>query len=149
MNNTIKLALAGLASVCALVAVPATAGIANTKHNLSPGGAAGQNKVTAGTDELCVFCHTPHAADTTAPAPLWNKALGSLTGYSTYATLNSSTIDGTILSVGSISLACLVSRLAIELLVGRSFSPSSGIDCLISLGGIRCCTSERPRAASI
>lgn len=86
------------------------AGISITKHNLGSTG-TGTNKVTGsgatGTDEICVFCHTPHAADTTAPAPLWNKRLTTGSTYSTYATLNSSTIDGEILSVGSISLACL------------------------------------------
>lgn len=89
------------------VAQQAAAGIATTKHNLGTGGAAGNNKVTAGTDEICVFCHTPHAADTTAPVPLWNKRLATGSTYTTYATLNSSTINGQILSVGSISLACL------------------------------------------
>lgn len=84
----------------------AHAGISSTKHNLGTTG-TGENKTTAGTDEICVFCHTPHAADTTAPAPLWNKRLTTGASYSTYATLNSSTIDGEILSVGSISLACL------------------------------------------
>lgn len=88
------------------VSQQAVAGIAATKHNLGATG-TGVNKTTAGTDEICVFCHTPHAADTTAPAPLWNKRLTTGATYSTYATLNSSTIDGEILSVGSISLACL------------------------------------------
>ena len=95
-------------------------GIANTKHNLSSTAPAGQNRVTgtgaAGTDEICVFCHTPHGADTTAPAPLWNKSLAAIKGnsYSTYATLGSTTIDGLFAtdgpnggSVGSVSLACL------------------------------------------
>ena len=98
---------AAVASVLALIAVPATAGIANTKHNLSPTSNALNNRVTAGSDELCVYCHTPHAADTTAPVPLWNKSLSTLGGYTTYATLNSGSIDGQILAVGSISLACL------------------------------------------
>ena len=101
------LSLAAFASVLFLTAVPASAGIANTKHNLSPTGAAGNNKVTAGTDELCVFCHTPHAADTGVAAPLWNKSVTGLTGYTTYSNVNSSTIDGNVLAVGSISLACL------------------------------------------
>lgn len=101
-----RLSLAALASSLLLIAAPASAGIAATKHNLSPSSTA-TNKVTAGTDELCVFCHTPHAADTSAPVPLWNKALPAAGGYTTYATLNSGSIDGTILSVGSISLACL------------------------------------------
>jgi hypothetical protein len=104
-----RVPVAAFATLLALAAMPAAAGIANTKHNLSPTGAAGNNKVTVGTDEICVFCHTPHAADTTSvnAPPLWNKALTSMTGYTTYATLNSSTIDGTILNVGSISVACL------------------------------------------
>lgn len=100
-----QLSLAALASALFFAAVPASAGIANTKHNLSPS-STGTNKVTAGTDELCVFCHTPHAANTNPNVPLWNKALPATT-YTTYATVNSGSIDGTILSVGSISLACL------------------------------------------
>jgi len=112
LHGKLSQRMAGLALVAASLlafASPVAAGISNTKHNLSASG-PGENKVTAGTDEICVFCHTPHAADTTAPAPLWNKALGALgggSGYTTYATLNSSTIDGKILNVGSISLACL------------------------------------------
>jgi predicted CXXCH cytochrome family protein len=101
-----------LASVSALLfgliglSQPVLAGIATTKHNLSTGSTA-TNRVTAGTDEICVFCHTPHAADTTAPVPLWNKRLSTGATYTTYASLNSSTIDGEILPTGSISLACL------------------------------------------
>ena len=87
-----------------LGATAASAGIANTKHNLSSSGTGVH--VTTGTEEICVFCHTPHGSDTSASVPLWNKALPA-SSYQTYATLNSSTIDGTILSVGSVSLACL------------------------------------------
>lgn len=85
-------------------ATAASAGIANTKHNLSTSGTG--VRVTTGTEEICVFCHTPHGSDTSASVPLWNKALPA-SSYQTYATLNSSTIDGTIVSVGSVSLACL------------------------------------------
>ena len=54
----------------------AAQGIASTKHNLGSGpGLAGRNQ-TSDTAEICVFCHTPHGADTAAPAPLWNKRLG-------------------------------------------------------------------------
>lgn len=109
LRQTLSVVLSGSVAVGALVmglAAPANAAIANTKHNLTATG-PGPNKVTAGTDEICVFCHTPHAADISAPVPLWNKALPSGAGYTTYASLNSSTIDGEILTVGSISLACL------------------------------------------
>jgi hypothetical protein len=59
------------------------------------------------TAEICVFCHTPHAADTTAPVPLWNKRLNTGATYTTYASLNTPSLDGTVAPVGSISLACL------------------------------------------
>jgi hypothetical protein len=106
--------------------LPVQAGIANTKHNLSPSSAAGNNKVTAGTDEICVFCHTPHAADTTAPVPLWNKRLTTGATYTTYATLNSSSIDGEILPVGSISLACLSCHDGAQAMDNLINAPGSG-----------------------
>lgn len=84
------------------------AGITSTKHNLSTTG-TGTNKLTAGTDQICVFCHTPHGSDTSAAVPLWNKKLPT-TSYAVYnsvAASATSTIDGQILTVGSISLACL------------------------------------------
>ncbi len=80
----------------------ALAAISNTKHNLGTTG-TGANHVTSGTDELCVFCHTPHAANTSVAAPLWNKNTPSNT-YTTYA---STTIDGETNQPGSVSLACL------------------------------------------
>lgn len=108
--------------------LPAQAGIAATKHNLSPSSTAGNNKVTSGTDEICVFCHTPHAADTTAPVPLWNKLLNtsSASTYTTYATLNSSSIDGEILPVGSISLACLSCHDGTQAMDNLINAPGSG-----------------------
>ena len=67
--------------------------IDNSPHDL--GGVPGDN------NEICVYCHTPHGA--AADAPLWNKNLttGGFTDYS------STTIDGAILAVGSVSIACL------------------------------------------
>jgi hypothetical protein len=96
-----------------LLANGALAAIADTKHNLGSGpGLAGRNSVTD-TAEICVFCHTPHGADTAAPAPLWNKRLGAAGvpagggTYTTYATLQTPSLDGTVAPVGSISMACL------------------------------------------
>jgi hypothetical protein len=90
--------------VLALVGSGGYAGIANTKHNLTSTG-PGPNKTTS-TDQICVFCHTPHGADTSASVPLWNKKLPANT-YQTYKDLNTSTLNGEILPVGSVSLACL------------------------------------------
>ena len=97
-----------LAAALWALAGSASAQIATTKHNL--GTASTQtNHVTTGTAEVCVFCHTPHGADvTTANAPpLWNKRLATGATYTTYATLNTPSLDGEILPVGSISVACL------------------------------------------
>ncbi len=57
--------------------------------------------------EICVYCHTPHGSRTDIEVPLWNKpaSLGSrLIGYTAY---DSTTADGDVLAVGSVSIACL------------------------------------------
>ena len=74
-----------------LMATPALALIDNSGHDIpsSIGGGAGA------TDEICVFCHTPHGANTAfSGGPLWNRSTpgGGLTGVYTSATLNA-TID--------------------------------------------------------
>jgi len=91
----------------------ATAGIANTKHNFGKTANTGNSgsgwNWTNGTTEICVFCHTPHGADDSAAAPLWNRSIGSNT-YTMYSTLGTSTLDATdqqLNGSGSISLACL------------------------------------------
>jgi len=95
----------------ALVGTQASAqnlGIKGTRHNLSNTNTfgAGNANFVSDTAEVCVFCHTPHAANTGVQAPLWNKALPT-TVYSSYSQTNSSTLDGEVLPVGSVSLACL------------------------------------------
>ena len=109
-----RAASAGMLTVALwALAGTASAGIADTKHNLGSGtGPAGRNQVTD-TAEICVFCHTPHGGDTTAPVPLWNKRLGAAGApagggtYTTYDTLQTPSLDGTVAAVGSISVACL------------------------------------------
>jgi len=57
----------------ALVPLVVSAGVFNSKHNLSVSG-PGEAKAVAET-EICIFCHTPHNA---APnSPLWNHAVSS------------------------------------------------------------------------
>ncbi len=91
---------AGIASLVAATAAQAqTVGrIAGSPHDLS--------SLTTVTDEVCVFCHTPHQAQsqTVIEAPLWNKAVPDSATFTTY---DSTTIDGTILTLGSVSIACL------------------------------------------
>jgi len=78
-------------------------GIVGSVHDLSSGGTA---QGTGTNDQVCVYCHTPHASDTTAPAPLWNKTLGAAS-YSQYSTLNTASFESDEAPVGSVSLACL------------------------------------------
>ena len=87
------------------IAGVSSAGIINTKHNLGNAG-TGANSFD-GTDEVCVFCHTPHGADTSANPPLWNRKLADPATYTTYASLNSATLDAEVANVGSVSIACL------------------------------------------
>ena len=94
-----------LVALGVLGSAPALAGIANTKHNLGSL-STGVNKF-AGTAEICVFCHTPHGADTSAAVPLWNRVLAAPTTYQTYNSLGTSSLDGATAPVGSVSLACL------------------------------------------
>ena len=101
-----------LGSGLAGVTSSAFAGISSTRHNLSTGGTATTHTST-GTAEICVFCHTPHAADiSTAGVPLWNKRLN--TGVGTFTVYSSSTMNAVGATdgqaggqIGSVSLACL------------------------------------------
>jgi hypothetical protein len=80
--------------------------IVTSKHDFTTGGAA--QGTTTQTDQVCVFCHTPHGADVTAPVPLWNKVLNAdETRFNRYSTLATPSFDSQEAPVGSVSLACL------------------------------------------
>lgn len=96
--------LACIGTMMAAGIAAAQVGVASTKHNLGSGG-PGPNRF-GGTDEICVSCHTPHGADTSAAAPLWNRRISGTT-YQTYDSLGTSTLDGKTAPVGSVSIACL------------------------------------------
>jgi len=81
------------------------AGVVGSQHDFTLAGTA-QGR-TDKTDQVCVFCHTPHGAATDATAPLWNKVLGAPGSYSRYSTLATPTFDSVEAPVGSVSLACL------------------------------------------
>lgn len=134
--------LAGLLSTTALViglalaAQPAFAGISATKHNLGSSNGVNINYVTGpGTSspavnlngEICVFCHTPHGSDTSAAAPLWNKALPAAATFTTYASLSSSTMDGVVGKPGAISLACLSCHDGAQAMDNIINAPGSGL----------------------
>lgn len=87
--------------------------IGNTRHNLtqrqaSGGGPAGATMDSFRNDylEVCVYCHTPHAANRTTTAPMWNRTM-KVTTYQTYDLLNTGGITQPISQPGANSLSCL------------------------------------------
>jgi predicted CXXCH cytochrome family protein len=100
-TKTILLVMIAIMSVLIVAQIAKAAGIATTKHDLST---TGPNATLKGGTDICVYCHTPHAATSTA-VPLWNRALVT-TGFTTYSsnTLNASITSG---QVGGVSAACL------------------------------------------
>lgn len=93
--RSLLLVLLGLFLIQALQALAApVSNIRMTKHNLSKDSgntvraaaapAAGQ--VT--TDQICVFCHTPHGSSSTVKSPLWNRDLKAATTYTGYTSLS-------------------------------------------------------------
>lgn len=108
---------AALAFVGAL-ALGASAGFAQgidgTDHDLATG--------VNDNNEICVYCHTPHGSLDTVEAPLWNKPE---TG-ATYQTYDSTTIDGAVLTVGSVSVACLTCHDGTQAMDAVINAPGSG-----------------------
>ncbi len=113
MRKLIKASLVvlGLSSVALLSGTASAASIVDSKHNLGNiGGNTANRNYTDATQEVCVFCHTPHGgkgATGAAVAPLWNKALPASGTFTTYDTLGTSSLQGSITEVGSVSIACL------------------------------------------
>ena len=70
--------------------------VSGTKHNLSTSG-AGTVKASS-ESQICVFCHTPHGAESIPGAPLWNRKLSAAT-YTPY-TSNSIEANAAELAAG-------------------------------------------------
>ncbi len=104
MKKILTTGLAILIVFGSVYTVYAAQDVVNTKHNLSTSASTATRTfyLTAGTAEVCVFCHTPHFGSTTQE-PLWNRTdPGGFTMYT------SATIDMTIAaSPQGVSLACL------------------------------------------
>ena len=106
-------------------------GVTNTRHNMTqraagvdPSVAVMMNNSRNGYGEVCVYCHTPHGANTSAAAPLWNRSLPTGTTYQTYDKLNTSTLTQTVSQPGAASLPCL-----------SCHDGSQAIDAIINMPG--------------
>lgn len=105
-----------------MVASIAKAAVKDTKHNLSTSASTGNTfKLTAGTDEVCVFCHTPHFSATSAP--LWNRTASSAT-YTMYTSITKDmTTASTPQGVSAACLSCHDGTVAFDALLNK---PGSG-----------------------
>jgi hypothetical protein len=136
MRQFVKASITVVALGVALAfAGTAVAGISNTKHNLGSSGINTNNQTTA-TGEICVFCHTPHGGDTGAAVPLWNKEISAVPGdYTMYDQLGTSTLDGGVTTIGSISIACLTCHDGTQAIDNIINAPGSGGFTPIGSGG--------------
>lgn len=114
--------------------------IAGSPHDLSA--AAGLASATADNGEICVYCHTPHAANSGFNgAPLWNKEnTAAGTTYMMYgatvANTAGSTIAGTATAAtpASPSLACLSCHDGISAIDSIVNAPGSGMNAISGSG---------------
>lgn len=114
--------ITGLAAGLLILTGTAGAAVVGSKHDLSSGSGATSNAFTAATaagtpasasDQVCVFCHTPHGASTAQIIPLWNRTTSAST-FTLYSDTGAGTLDGSfaddgaaIGGIGGVSLACL------------------------------------------
>lgn len=95
-----------LAVVCGVVAaglwctVTAHAVIQGSAHDLSTKG------VTMPDGQLCVACHTPHDAKSSADAPLWNHTL-TTASYTLYDSTTSPALNAVTSQPSGVSKLCL------------------------------------------
>lgn len=90
---------------------PLSGSIKNTRHNLTlsyniEAGGAGivMDVVRNNYGEVCVYCHTPHGANTQVKAPIWNRTINT-GSYKIYDKLR--TLDRPVGQPGPNSLTCL------------------------------------------
>lgn len=97
-----------------IYSVTSLAGIANTKHNLSPySSIAPKEDLVYVTDqqEICAFCHTPHMA-TRAATPLWHGELNQ-ENFPTYTSMIFGSEDETDIEM-SLADEAVVSNLCLS-----------------------------------
>lgn len=141
-----------LLAACGILAVSSVhaarqSDVRNTKHNLSSSGAAGNTKSSSET-QVCVFCHTPHGANASAVAPLWNRKIGgaadtAATYAATYAPYSSESLDARMASIqagwsgqplgsSKLCLSCHDGTIALGNVIN---APGSGFGSAIEVGG--------------
>ncbi|MCF6209925.1 MAG: hypothetical protein L3K24_04430 [Gammaproteobacteria bacterium] len=84
-------------------------GITDTRHNLSLSynirGAVAMDPYRNQYGAVCIYCHTPHGANSQIEAPLWNRTVNRDAAYQIYDA--PTTLMRTVSAPGPTSLTCL------------------------------------------
>ncbi len=116
MKTTRTFLILLLATLLSLTfAATSFAAIADTAHDLSADG--------YGSDQICIFCHTPHNANDTYE-PLWNADISTTASFTAYS---SSTFDGTVadgldpvIGPSRLCMSCHDGSIAIDSAIGST-----------------------------
>lgn len=130
------------------------AAIAGSPHDLSvdTGDASGLASLTTDNGELCVYCHTPHAGNSTfsagGNAPLWNKTpdaagTGSVTTTSTFTMYGASAANTAGTTIASTATASVPSNPSLACL--SCHDGVSSIDSIVNSPGAGTIAEATPR----
>lgn len=106
--------------------------VIGSRHDLS----------TAGTPEVCEFCHTPHHSNTNQPSfPLWNRAETT----QTFALYGSPTMDSLPMQPRTLSRLCMSCHDGVSAsTMVNGFSVNTKHDLVVAPGGVRPDTTSQP-----
>ena len=107
-----------LATCLLLIAKPTFPDVADTVHNLSTTGPGTLKSQTE--DRICIFCHTPHAAE--PDTPLWNRPSGG--GYIEYQSSTKDAEAGNMSPSSALCLSCHDGTIAL----GDMINPTANND---------------------
>lgn len=114
-----------------LVPVVLSAGVFNSKHNLSVSG-PGEVKAVS-ESEVCIFCHTPHNA--MPDTPLWNHEVSSATYVNYYSDTLMAYPPGAAPPIDGFSKLCLSCHDG-TVALGATIGSPRGIIQMLSVSGI-------------
>ncbi len=137
-------------SLLILSQIVALASIIGSKHDLSATNEYGNFYGEAST-QICVFCHTPHAANSDltdgslGQAPIWNRKITDETQFQLYAGSFSLPIGPT---PSPISVACLSCHDGVSAIGGVSAVASSDVHVIINTPGSGSVTAINPNCSA-
>lgn len=135
-----KLATLAIVVGLGLASTSAMAGIKNTKHDLSVGSANMGGTIAGGSNQLCIYCHTPHNASPSIP--LWNRGAATNSGFTFYSSPSMKLSQGTksAFEATSTSLQCMSCHSGVDglgaLITNKGGEPAAALTGANATGNI-------------